>query len=478
VPDRESRILEQLRAAGAAIPGSADTVGWPVVLDADPALAVSLQSHADDLRRLASELVSLHARMTGEGHKIAFGDGEGGVLYALIRALQPSVVFEVSPASGWSTNYILAALTDNSRGELHSFEIEEHIGGLQTEVAIRRNLVASADQSRLTVHIGDAMETTQSVDGAIDLILLDSCHETFFADWYTRHLLPRVQGVAMIQDVHFWDRPEQSGEAYFVLDWAARANGRLLSVGALERALPTDAGVPARWPNPSNAVLAHVDGGRLSEVPASPVALAENGRLDEALRCTPQTAASLVRICQLAAGRDPEVLAAAASRLAELAEAVPVVEVARALSAAGLHEQAVATARAVVAARPTSLPVRVGAAEVLVAGGRTDEASSLLGTDALVEDASFALAYRYMWRAADIVGERDREWSRQLERDAFRRRSRERADEEKFFSDYLARVRSRGVRARDVARIVGNAQGRRSLLRLIGQRMRAIKRRS
>jgi predicted O-methyltransferase YrrM len=478
VPDRDSRILEQLRAVGAAIPGSADSVVWPVVLDADPALGLSLQAHSDGLRRLATELVSLHTRMTGEGHKIAFGDGEGGVLYALIRALQPSLVFEVSPASGWSTNYILATLTDNSRGELHSFEIEEHIGGLQTEVAIRRNLVASAEQSRLTVHIGDAMETTQSVEGVIDLILLDSCHETFFADWYTRHLLPRVQGVAMIQDVHFWDRPEQSGEAYCVLDWAARANGRLLSVGALERAFPTDGGAPARWPNPSNAVLAHVDGRRLSEVNASPVVLAENGRLDEALRCTPQTAASLVRICQLAAGRDPEVLAEAASCLAELAEAVPVVEVARALSAAGLHEQAVAAARAVIAARPSSLPVRVGAAEALVAGGRSDEASRLLGREALVDDGSFALAYRYLWRAADIVGERDRGWSRQLEQDAFRRRSRARADEEKFFSDYLGRVRSRGVRARDIARIAGDAQGRRSLFRLIRQRVRAVTRRS
>ena len=464
-----SPVAERLRAAGATIPGETGITGWPVILDADTALANSLQAYGADLLRLSTELVPLHARMSREGHKVAFGDGEGGVLYALIRALRPRLVFEVSPASGWSTNYILAALTDNAHGEVHSFEIEEHIRGLPAETAIRRNLVASADQSRLTLHIGDATETTGRVEGEIDLLLLDSSHEPAFAEWYTKHLLPRVQGAAVIQDIHFWDRPEPSGEAYYVLDWTQRSNGQLLSVGALERALRAD-GTPSRWPNPSNAVVALVDGRRLAGGEPSPIALAESDRLEEALMREPQTSASLLRICQLAAKRNLDVLKLAAERLAELGATVPVIEAAKALSAAGLHEDAIAAARAVVASRGASLAVRVGAAEILAAAGRREEASALLARESLAESPWFALSYRYLWRAADVVGASDRGRAGELEHDAFVARPRDRADEEKFFADYLARIRSRRGRPRDVARVAGHSPGRRALFELLRRR--------
>lgn len=62
------------------------------------------------------------------GRRAGFDDwsidpDEGKLLYALVRALKPGRVLEIGVREGASTAHLLAALTANGNGELHSYDI-------------------------------------------------------------------------------------------------------------------------------------------------------------------------------------------------------------------------------------------------------------------------------------------------------------------------------------------------------------------
>ncbi len=171
------------------------------------------------------------------GYGATFGDIEGELVYMLIRETQPEVVFEISPHAGWSTNYILASLTANGKGTLHSFEILREIRGLPTEDVIRSNQWHQWDQKRLVIHIGDARQTVFDVKLPINFLLLDSCHEDWFAKWYVETVFPRVAGFVVVQDIAFRDQLEPSSEARYVWDWANRERIQLTLLGSIEASL-------------------------------------------------------------------------------------------------------------------------------------------------------------------------------------------------------------------------------------------------
>ncbi len=190
-----------------------------------------------ELRPLCARLRGIYHRMQQQGYRAVFGDVEGEVLYMLLREARPRRVFEISPAAGFSTNYLLAALTANQTGELHSFELLREINGRPTADVIRSNLVPDLDTSRWTLHLGDARETVPAVAGEVDFALLDSSHEEWFARWYVETVFPRVRGWVMVQDIAFHDRIEPSGEARFVWDWAGREQVPLTMVGHVEQSV-------------------------------------------------------------------------------------------------------------------------------------------------------------------------------------------------------------------------------------------------
>ena len=172
--------------------------------------------------------------MQGKGHGTAFGDIEGELLYMLVRESRPSTVFEISPDCGWSTNYILAGLNANNKGLLHTFELAPKKRGKTTSEVILNNQVVGYDRSRISIHIGDAVEHVPRVIEKIDFILIDSCHDEWFADWYINTVFPRVEGIAFVQDISFIDMLEPSAEADYFWHWAA-SNGICLNlVGLIE----------------------------------------------------------------------------------------------------------------------------------------------------------------------------------------------------------------------------------------------------
>jgi predicted O-methyltransferase YrrM len=190
-----------------------------------------------ELRQAAYCLRKQFHAMQRLGHGATFGDVEGELVYILIRETRPEVVFEISPHAGWSTNYVLAALTANRKGTLHSFEILPEIKGVPTEQVIRRNQWHQWDQNRLVVHIGDARQAIFDVNGPVNFLLLDSCHEDWFAKWYIEAVFPRVSGPVIIQDIAFVDELEPSSEARYVWAWADGERIQLTLFGSIEASL-------------------------------------------------------------------------------------------------------------------------------------------------------------------------------------------------------------------------------------------------
>lgn len=211
-----------------------------------------------ELRRVARTLRTQYHLIQRRSYSAAFGDVEGELLYLMVRETRPSLVVEISPNAGWSTNYILAALSHNAHGVLHSFEIIRRFRMTPSEQVIRRNQHPAWDQRRLVVHIGDARDLLPTVDGPIGCLLIDSCHEEWFAKWYVSTVFPRVVGPVMIQDVAFVDYLEPSTEAGYVWAWCRDRGVQLTLVGAMEETLARSglrAGMSERRSIRSNAVL-------------------------------------------------------------------------------------------------------------------------------------------------------------------------------------------------------------------------------
>lgn len=236
-----------------------------------------------ELRELARRLRSTYHQMQKKRHGTTFGDVEGELMYLLLREMKPATAFEISPDCGWSTNYLLAALTANQHGALHSYELEPYKHGRPTETVIRGNQHPDWDQRRLTVHLGDARDTSHKVEGPINFLLLDSCHEDWFAKWYVDELFPRVHGAIMLHDIVFLDGLEPSSEARWFWDWAQGKGIRLSMTGLVEEALRDGLrtsyaerrsyrcnSVVLSWPN--------LDHGPLPELQPSPERLLEQAQ--------------------------------------------------------------------------------------------------------------------------------------------------------------------------------------------------------
>lgn len=261
-----------------------------------------------ELQQLARCMRDVYHTMQRRMYGTTFGDVEGECMYILIRESLPDIVFEISPNAGWSTNYILAALTANGHGGLHSFEIATHIRGKPIEAVIRGNQHPSWDQARLSLHIGDARETVSCVDSTINFLLIDSCHEDWFADWYIKSVFPRVRGLVMVQDIAFIDGLEPSSEARYFWNWLeqericspligqveAELENKGLRLGYAERRALRCNSVLLSFPNLSYGILP-----RLTKSPDELLKQAEicveTGALEEAERLLSEVVYQILR---------------------------------------------------------------------------------------------------------------------------------------------------------------------------------------
>ena len=188
-------------------------------------------------KKYSNELIDLTKKVSlsfaeiNKNYRATFSDFEGEILYCLIRDRKPKLFYEISPDCGYSTIYISSAFKKNNVGEILSFEIEAQKFKENTESLIRKN-IKEYKYSNHSILIGDV---TEKINDKLkpDMVLIDSCHESWFAKWYLEYLFPNVKDLIFLQDIVFHDRVEYSGESKTVLKYLKNKN--FISLGLIER---------------------------------------------------------------------------------------------------------------------------------------------------------------------------------------------------------------------------------------------------
>jgi predicted O-methyltransferase YrrM len=270
-----------------------ETVDLQVFTSANPLIFEELSGL---WRKYHAELVEFseaysrkYRSVTAAGFSAVFGDVEGELLYILVRELKPELIYEISPNSGCSTNYLLAAVTRNGNGRVEGFEIESSFNGIPTRDAIAANQVELCDFGKYNLNVGDARRTVleKLKLQTPDFCLIDSWHEDIFAEFYVHQLLPRVRGTVLVQDIaHFDPRPEWSTEAGYLLTHLQLTGTELVSIATYEDLLNASGarnGLIPRRPKRSNSIVIHLgeNPAPASKVPHDRYQAAWQGRVDE-----------------------------------------------------------------------------------------------------------------------------------------------------------------------------------------------------
>lgn len=192
-----------------------------------------INKYYHEFSQFSYELSKKYHKDNQKNNKGAFGDLEGLIIYGLIREYKPKIIFEISPDTGMSTNYILQAVSKNSFGKVYGFEIEKtkyKNPSLPTLKAIKTNQIdPTLVDKYYNLIIGDATKECNLMKfGNPDIILIDSCHDKWFSEWYVDKLLPNVNYFSILQDISFSHMIELSTEADYVVDSINNKNFLLL----------------------------------------------------------------------------------------------------------------------------------------------------------------------------------------------------------------------------------------------------------
>lgn len=201
-------------------------------------LAGLYDKYSDELREVTRISRGVYDTFLAKGWGATFSDVEAETLYLLVRESKPDTIFEISPDCGYSTHYILQALTRNGKGTLYSFELSKTIRGLPTEEAIRSIQVPTSDLKRLKLIIGDARITVPETALNPDFVFLDSCHDDFFAEWYVKFLLPKCKGFALVHDIMYpGGTPELSTESTYLQYMLLKFQIKAVWIGDIDRVI-------------------------------------------------------------------------------------------------------------------------------------------------------------------------------------------------------------------------------------------------
>tara|TARA_Y100000589_G_C27197333_1_gene647536 strand:+ start:2542 stop:3636 length:1095 start_codon:yes stop_codon:yes gene_type:complete len=181
-----------------------------------------LEKYYKEINEFSYELAKRFHRDNQIYKRGAFSDMEGIFLYCLIREYKPNLIFEISPDTGMSTNYILQAVSMNNKGKVIGFELEpyKHSNIPTLDVITLNQSSPELVDKFYSLVIGDATKTCDLERfGRPDIVLIDSCHEDFFAEWYLNNLIPFVNQFSLIQDITYEHKVEGSSEATTVIDY-------------------------------------------------------------------------------------------------------------------------------------------------------------------------------------------------------------------------------------------------------------------
>lgn len=98
----------------------------------------------------------------------------GRLLYTLVRASRPATVVEFGMSLGISAIHLAAAVRDNGSGRVVTTELSA-----AKVAAASQTFAAIGVDNVITVLAGDALQTLQTLDGAVDFVLLDGWKELY-----------------------------------------------------------------------------------------------------------------------------------------------------------------------------------------------------------------------------------------------------------------------------------------------------------
>ncbi|OBI74330.1 O-methyltransferase [Mycobacterium sp. E740] len=115
----------------------------------------------------------------------------GRLLYALVRASRPATVVEFGMSLGISAIHLAAAVRDNGSGRVVTTELSA------AKVAAAKKTFADIGlDDAITVLAGDALSTLQTVEDAVDFVLLDGWKELYLP--VLELLQPRLSPGALV----------------------------------------------------------------------------------------------------------------------------------------------------------------------------------------------------------------------------------------------------------------------------------------
>ena len=137
----------------------------------------------------------------------SYAGEERRLLYLMTRFIEPELIIEFSPKRGWTTLHMAAALEDNHKGRIISFELDPIYAALT-----KRTVKTARLAHRVEVVVGDVREEFPRVYGdpgtwrsapEIGFLFVDSDHGAEFAHWYLGNLFPLVRqnGVIHAHDI-------------------------------------------------------------------------------------------------------------------------------------------------------------------------------------------------------------------------------------------------------------------------------------
>ena len=146
-------------------------------------------AHLHDLYR-RTHLTRLYARMCS-------GHVQGRLLAMLSKMISPARVLELGTFTGYSALCLAEGLADD--GELHTVEIDD-----EAEDELLELFASAPGGQRITLHIGDALQTIETLGGEWDLVFIDA-NKRNYCDYYDL-VFPNVRhGGYIIADNTLWD---------------------------------------------------------------------------------------------------------------------------------------------------------------------------------------------------------------------------------------------------------------------------------
>ena len=155
------------------------------------------------------------------------GPIEGRFLELLVHGSGATRILEIGTFTGYAALSMAAALPDG--GRIDTLDIEPK----HAEVA-QRYFDRSPHGSKITLHLGPAIETIGKLEGEFDLVFIDADKENY--DRYYEAVLPRLSERGLIAiDNTLWsgkvlDPPDESSRAIAALNDKLAADDRIVAV--------------------------------------------------------------------------------------------------------------------------------------------------------------------------------------------------------------------------------------------------------